>query len=293
MENYSNVLQQIQQKIKDSSDAEARVAEVVLDNPHAVIDTSIALLAGQAQVSEPTVVRFCRSLGFEGFREFKLRLAQSLAAGVPYVHREVKPGDNAASYIHKIGQSAIELLSKLVTQLDSVEVEHAVATLASANRIEFWGFGASAAVAMDAHHKFFRLGIPCNFYFDPHMQCMSASNMGADDVIVAISHTGRTKELIENTRIARKGGVIVLGITASASPLAQECSQVLGVDIEEDTDVFPPMISRLAHLLLIDILVIGVALRRGQQVTERLQRMKKALGLKRLPGVGEGHVEAR
>jgi len=115
---------------------------------------------------------------------------------------------------------------------------------------------------------------------------MSASTLGPDDVVVAISHTGRSKELVENARTARNWGATVIGLTASQSPLARECSQVIGVDVEEDTDVFPPMVSRLAHLIVLDILVVGVALRRGHQMTERLQRMKEALALKRFPEVG-------
>lgn len=287
MDTYTNVLEQIREKLPTFSNAERRVGEIILARPHAVIDMSIAKLASQADVSDPTVVRFCRTFGFDGFREFKLRLAQGLAAGVSYVHREVEPGDDAATYIKRVGLSTVDVLAKLVNKLDPAKVEYAVATLASSRRVEFWGFGASAAVAIDAHHKFFRVGIPCNAYSDSHMQCMAASTLGPEDVAVAISHTGRTRELIENVRLARRSGGTVIGITTSHSALAQECSQVLGVDVDEDTDVFPPMVSRLAHLLLIDILVVGVSLRRGQQVTQRLQRMKRALATKRLRGGSE------
>lgn len=281
------ILEIIRDHMPTYSNAERRVADTVLAKPNAVIHFSIAKLAREAGVSEPTVVRFCRILGFEGFKEFKLRLAQGLVAGTDYVHQEVKPGDDAATYIKRIGLFAVNGLSGVVRQLDPVAVEQAVATLAGARRIEFYGFGASAAVAVDAHHKFFRLGIPCNAYSDSHMQAMSASTLGPGEVVVAISHTGRSRELIESVRLARTAGGVVIGITTSDSPLAQECSQVLAVDLHEDTDVFTPMLSRLAHLLLIDILVVGVSLLRGEQVTDRLQRMKKALSLKRLRGVGD------
>jgi RpiR family carbohydrate utilization transcriptional regulator len=286
VESHVNVLEEIQNRLSDVSEAESRVARAVLADPHAAIDASIGVLAGQAHVSEPTVLRFCRSIGFQGFRDFKLRLAQSLAVGVPYVHRQVEPGDEVSAYIRKVGRSAVDLLTNIVNKLDPDCIECAVATLASARRIEFWGFGASAVVALDAHQKFFRLGTPCSAYSDSHMQCMSASTLGPDDVVVAISHTGRSKELVENARTARNWGATVIGLTASQSPLARECSQVIGVDVEEDTDVFPPMVSRLAHLIVLDILVVGVALRRGHQMTERLQRMKEALALKRFPEVG-------
>ncbi|MFZ5816616.1 MAG: transcriptional regulator HexR [Bacillota bacterium] len=287
LEGFPNIVDRIRDNLHAYSNAERKVGEVLLARPEAVINMSIAKLAGLAEVSEPTVVRFCRSFGFEGFRDFKLRLAQELAAGVTYAHSELKPGDDAATYIRKVGRSTIDVLSNVVTRLDPDHVEYAVATLTSAQRIEFFGFGASAAVAADAYHKFFRLGVPCAAHADSHMQCMSASTLGANDVVVAISHTGRSADLIENVRLARRSGATVIGITQSDSPLARESSLVLGVDLDENTDVFTPMLSRLAHLLLVDILVIGVTLRRGHQVTQRLQRMKSALALKRLKDLGE------
>jgi len=286
MESHANVVEEIRTRLADVSDAEARVARAVLADPHAAIGTSIGVLAVQAQVSEPTVLRFCRSIGFQGFKDFKLRLAQSLAVGVPYVHRQVEEGDDAPAYMRKVGRSSIDLLTNVVNKLDPEGVKCTAATLASARRTEFWGFGASAVVALDAYQKFFRLGTRCSACSDSHMQCMSASTLGPDDVVVAISHTGRSKELVENARTARRWGATVIGLTASHSPLASECSQVIGVDVEEDTDVFPPMVSRLAHLIVLDILVVGVALRRGHQMTERLQRMKEALALKRFPEAG-------
>lgn len=287
MDVFPNILDRVQQELERSSGSQRRVGEFILARPQAVIDMSIAKVAAMTGVSEPTVVRFCRTLGVDGFREFKLRLAQGLVANVSYVHREVQPGDDARAYTEKVGRATVKVLSDVVTQLDPDLIERAVSTLANADRIEFYGFGASGVVAADAYHKFFRLGIPCSAHSDSHMQCMSAGTLGPNDVVVAISHTGRARDLIENVSLARRSGATVIGITTARSPLVNECSQVLSVDLDEDTDVFPPMLSRLAHLVLLDILVTGVTLRRGQQATDRLKRMKKALALKRLQGVGE------
>lgn len=275
------LLDQIKEVLPQLSNSAQQVAEVILQDPHEVINMSIASLSAEAGVSEPTVVRFCRSLGLDGFREFKLRLAQELAVGASYVHPKVRPDDAAGALIDKVGRATVQMLSGVVAQLHPDEVEAAIERLSTAERVEFYGFGASGVVAADAYHKFFRLGIPCVALSDSHMQCMSASTLGPNDVVVAISHTGRSKDLIENVRLARASGAYVIGITTPRSPLAGECSQVLGVVVQEDTDVFPPMHSRLAHLLLLDILVTGVALRKGREVTERLRRMKEALVVKR------------
>lgn len=287
MEKCNDILCKVQSELNDYSKADRRIGEIILEDPNEVVNLSIGKFAALAEVSDPTIVRFCRSLGFDGFKEFKLQLVRELATGTPFVHREVKPGDTAVDYIQKVGHSTIENLSNVVNKLDSAEIDKASLTLANASWIEFWGFGASAAVAADAYHKFFRLGIPCNSYSDSHMQSMSASVVRQDSVVVAISHTGRSKELIENVRLAKESGAYVIGITSPGSPLANECSQALCVDLDEDTNVFTPLISRLAHLLILDILVVGVSLQRGQKVTERLKRMKKALSKKRMQERGD------
>jgi RpiR family carbohydrate utilization transcriptional regulator len=158
-----------------------------------------------------------------------------------------------------------------------------VTALAGARRIEFYGFVASGAVAMDAQHKFFHFHVPCVAYTDVHMQLMSAAGSGPEDVVVAISHTGRTKELIASVRLARRSGATVIGVTDPSSPLARSCSLVVGVAVPENTDVFMPTLSRIAHLLVIDVLAVGVALRGGAATAERLRTMKAVLQDRRFP----------
>jgi RpiR family carbohydrate utilization transcriptional regulator len=282
MEAITNILELIKTDLSKYSKAESKLVEILLEKPHEVVNMSIGKIAAEAKVSDPTVVRFCRALGFEGFREFKLQLVRELAVGQHYVHREVAPGDSAAEYMQKIGNSTIDVLSNVVNKLHSDEVEKATHHLANADWIEFWGFGASAAVASDAYHKFFRLGIPCQAYSDSHMQSMSASVLRPDSVVIAISHTGKSKDLIENVRLAKETGAFVIGITSPDSPLADECSHALCIDLDEDTNIFTPLVSRMAHLLILDFLIVGVSLHKGQKVAERLKRMKKALTQKKL-----------
>ncbi len=278
--------------------AERKVAEVVLGRPQAVLRASLADIAQEAQVSEPTVMRFCRGVGCDGFKDFKLRLAQSLVTGTPYVHSDVRPGDPVGTLTAKIFDLTIRTLSAVRNRLDPQALERAIEALARARRVEFYGLGASGAVAIDAHHKFFRLEVPCIAYVDPHMQIMSAATLGREDVVVAISHTGRTRELIQSARVAAAAGAAVVAITAGGSPLARLATIPLAVDTPEDTDVYTPMTSRLAHLVVIDVLATGVALRGGPGVRVRLKRMKDALREKRLPEeparppLGEGsHAE--
>ena len=278
-----SVLRSVHQALEHLSPAERRVAEVVLAVPHEIVERSIGDLARRAEVSEPTVVRFCRRVGCDGFQDFKVRLARGLGAGLAYLDLDIDPGDGAAAYARKVFDSALHSLIEVRHRVDEHAIEAAVEALANARKIEFYGFVASGAVAMDAQHKFFHFAVPCVAYTDLHMQLMSAAALGPEDVVVAISHTGRTKELIASVRLARDSGATVIGITDPASPLAGLCSLVVGVAVPENTDVFMPTLSRIAHLLVIDVLAVGVALRGGSSTAARLHKMKAVLQDRRIP----------
>jgi RpiR family carbohydrate utilization transcriptional regulator len=281
---HANLLSRIREALPSLSAAHRKVAEAVLTNPHDLLNANVWELAQRAGVSEPTVVRFCRSIGHNGFQEFKVTLAQSLVADVSYLNMDIRADDDATSYKQKVFDSVIASLINVRNQLDSAALERAVDALARARKIEFYGFVASGAVAIDAQSKFFHFAVPCVAYTDLHMQLMSAAALGPQDVVVAISHTGRTKELIESVKVARQSGATVIGVTAGGSPLARLCSLVIAVDVPENTDIYMPTLSRIAHLLVMDVLAVGVALRGGAQAAERLQRMKTALHARRVTG---------
>ncbi len=257
--------------------SEARVADWVLADPNRVPRTSTAEAARSACVSEPTVIRFCRAMGFAGYREFKLELAASLAAGVPYVHGDVLPGDHGRLLIDKVLNLALAALTATHERLDPDAVDRAVDHLAGARAIHCIGHGASGVVAQDAQHKLFRLGVPVTAYCDPHVHMMAAATMDARDVLLAISHTGRSKELLESVRLACENGATVISLTAAGSPLAALTHVNLDSGVAEDTSTFMPMASRLADLAIIDVLTVGVALRRGPEVIARLKRTKLAM----------------
>jgi len=280
---HNNLLLQIRESLSRFSAAERKVAAAVLAQPRTAISASISELSRQAGVSEPTVVRFCRRIECDGFQDFKVQLAQSLAADVSYLDMDIRPGDSAAAYKQKVFDSVINSLLTARNQLDNTVIERSVAALAGARKIEFYGFVASGAVAIDAQNKFFHFAVPCVAYTDLHMQLMSAAALGPQDVVVAISHTGRTKELIESVKVARQSGATVIGITAGDSPLAGLCSLVIAVEVPENTDLYMPTISRIAHLLVIDVLAVGVALHGGVEAAKRLQKMKTVLQGRRLP----------
>lgn len=261
--------------------SERKVAELVLSRPHSVVSAPIAAVAERADVSEPTVIRFCRTMGYAGFQQFKLELARSLASGVPYVLHGVTPDESTEDLTAKVIERSIATLVQVRNHLSTASLDTAIGLLADAARIEFYGHGASGIVAEDAQHKFFRLGVPTVAYRDPHVHSMSAAVLPTDAVVVAISHTGRTLDLIHSVELALESGASVIGITAAGSPLAERCTVSLFADVHEDTDIYTPMTSRIAHLAILDVLSIGVALRRGPELLHQLERTKAKLRDKR------------
>ena len=276
------LLKRIVALLETLSPAEAKVANVLVSAPAWVLEHALAAVAARAGVSEPTVIRFCRSLGLDGYAALRLRLAESLASGASLLYRDVAVDDSAADLVAKIFERSAHTLLDVRSQLVPARLEEAIALLAKARRIEFYGLGSSGIVAADARHKFFRLGLFAVSYADAHVHGMAATMLGARDVVVAISSTGRTIDLISSVEIAREAGAAVIAIAPPGSPLTQHASVSLEFSVDEDPDVYSPMTTRLAQLTVIDVLSVGVALRLGPGLMERLERTHLSLRDKRL-----------
>ena len=231
------------------------------------------------------MVRFCRSVGYDGLSDFKLKLAGSVSEGVPFIHRSVDVDDKTGDVLVKVIDNTVAAFLKYRNDASPLAIEKAVLLLLAAyhtgKRIEFFGAGNSGIVAQDAQHKFFRLGIQSIAYSDGHMQVMSASLLGPGDCVVVISNSGRTRDLMDACDIARKNGATTIVITATASPLAVAGHIHLAADHPEGYDRYSPMVSRLLHLMIIDILATCVALRIGPKLQPLLKEMKNNLRNKR------------
>ena len=217
------------------------------------------------------------------YPELKLQLAQSLASGAAYVSRAVEADDDPAAYTQKIFASAIASLDSACQQLDPMQVSRAVDMMIQARQIHFFGLGASAPVALDAQHKFFRFNLAVSAHADVLMQRMLASVAHTGDLFVIISYTGRTRELVDVARLARENGASVLGLTAAGSPLANACSLSLHIPLPEDTDIYMPMTSRIIQLTVLDVLATGMTLRRGVDFQPHLRKIKESLNASRYP----------
>jgi len=276
------LLSQVKAMREQLRPSERKLADYVIDAPREVLDLSMNEVAARAGVSQPTIARFCRALGFSGFREFRIRLAQAVAADLPVVYRDVRPDEPVPGVAAKVLDRTIGALLQVRNNLSNDAVAAAIALLASASRIEFYGAGGSGIAAQDIQHKFFRLGMPSVAYSDPHTFLMSAALLGPGDMVVAISNTGRTRDVVDAVRAALAGGAKVIAITHGTSPLARLATIGLHANVDEDTDVFSPMTSRTSHLAIGDILAVGVALTRGPELTEKLAGAKELIARRRL-----------
>ena len=278
---YQN-LQFITTRRQELRKSEIKVADYVIANPQKVVHYSISELADNADVSEPTVIRFCRRIGFRGYQDFKIALAQSVVPRIKNIHEAIGESDNAQTLAVKIFQANVEAIQDSLQSLDFSALEQTIEACTTAGTIVFFGLGGSASVAMDAYHKFFRLGIPCNWYEDTHMQAMGASMLGPDDVVIAVSHSGSSKDIVEAIEIANEAGALTVAITSHVkSPVSRAARILLSVSTTETSYRFEPMASRIAHLSVIDTIAVGVSMRRQEQYVESVRRTRRALVKKR------------
>ncbi|WP_028468185.1 transcriptional regulator HexR [Neptunomonas japonica] len=275
--NAANLLKSITDALPKLRKSEQKVADFVLANPQEVIHMRIVDLASEANVSEPTVVRFCRALHYDGFQDFKLTLAQGLASNPNFEQFALDSKDTVSEFKQKIFDSMIGNLIDIRDKLDAETLENAIDALVKAKRIEFYGFGASAAVCSDAQHKFYRLQISAAAYSDPHMQTISAVSMSAGDVVVAVSQTGRTKDLLHTVKLVKETGATVITLCPGNTLLADLADIAIHIDVEEDKDLSTLMSSRVLHLVAIDVLAVGVAMRLGPALLDHLKTIKRSL----------------
>ncbi|MES2150630.1 MAG: glucokinase [Pseudomonadota bacterium] len=256
----NTLMERVQHLQHELTPAEQRVATLVLEQPRLVLGEPIADIARLAEVSQPTVIRFCRSLGFLGLADFKLKFASSLTGAIPVRHSQVRTGDSTHDLSAKVIDNTVSAILKFRDQLDVHSIDRAIELVRRAHRVEFYAMGNSRVVALDGQHKFFRFRIPTSSYGDSHLFTLAAELLKPGDVVIAISNSGRLPELLQAVDAARAAGADVIAISSSGSPLAKKATVCLAVDHAEDSTTFLSMISRVLQLLLIDILSVGISL---------------------------------
>lgn len=273
-----DIVSRIQRVESGLSRAERRVAETVRQDFEAATRLTIGELARRAGVSQPSVTRFCRSVGSRSFGEFKIQLATTLTVAAAYLKSDRVFGDDIGQLAQAIMMNAANAIREGLDQLDTVALAAAIEALAASRRIDIYGQGSgSAAIAEDAKLRLFRLGIPVAAYSDGHQQRMSAATLQPGDAVLAISNSGRSKPVIEAVEIARSFGATTVALTRPATPLAAVAEHVIAVTVPEVEDVLRPTPSRYAHMAIVDTIATGVAARLGPRSRETLRRVRYTL----------------
>lgn len=265
------------------SDKEKKIADFVLNDPRNIIHMTINQIADELNIAESTIFRFCQRIGFKGFQAFKISLASEVVTPLKDIHEQIEEGDEVKTVAEKVFRSNIKTLEATLQIVDGETLEHAVATIVKARKVEFFGNGGSASVAMDGYHKFLRIGMPVALNLDAHLQVMSAAQMNEEDVAIVISHSGSTTDIMELLRVLKNKGVTVICLTNFAkSPLTKE-SDICLYTVSEETDFrSEALASRIAQLTLIDALYTNLMIARGEAGKKALQNMREAVSYKRL-----------
>lgn len=272
------LLQQLRERLPVLPEAQRKVAQGILQDPQAAAGATVEQLAQSAQVSMPTVVRTCRSFGYDSVRDFMLALAQDLVVSGSPLHRSVSPDDSAQQVASKIIHAAVVSLSDLGRRIDADMIDQVATRLAQARRIDCYSVGsASSFMANELQSRLFRLGRTANAIFDAHQQLVSASTLGPDGVAFVISHVGSMPYTLEAAKFARAQGATVVALTQPDTPLARIADLVLAVSVPPDAVMRVGTEAYLAHLLVIEILMVRLAQQLGPQVAHGLAQFKQLL----------------
>ena len=247
--------------------AERKVADYVLSHAETLLSQAVNEVATGAGASEATVIRFCRTMGYKGFQDLKITLARDLVSPIhSAIHEDVSEKDDAAGIIRKVFTANMETLQSTLEVLNPESVDRAVRLLEKAGRILIIGVGTSTPILMDAYNKFLRLGLSCGYQNDSHLQMMEAALLRKGDVVLAVSHSGSTKDPIDTLQVAQKNGAKAVAITNnSMSPLAKICDVVLSTSSKETKYRSEALASRIAQSSIIDVLFICLGMRNRQR----------------------------
>jgi Transcriptional regulators len=266
----TSLLHRIVQESDGMGSAERRVADFVSANPGEVIHMSMARLSQACDVSDPTIMRFCRRFGFEGYQGFKLHLAQSLVPSAPFAYEQIVPGDSIQNVVRKTARNSLNAIQRLLEDLAPQQVEAGAKLLHSASWVGIYASGISEITALDAEHKFQRLGMRCAALIGRKKQWLHAETSRPEEVTLIFSQSGHTKQMVDVAIAARARGGRVLSVTAAGSPLAHVSDVLIAVLPYDRTELLTPLASRLNHHLIVNMLVTAIAMTSGSEFPDQL-----------------------
>lgn len=260
------------------SEKEKKIADYIFVNPENIIHKTINEVAEDLGIADATVFRFCKRIGFKGYQALKIALASEIITPIQHIHEEILENDDEKTISDKVFKSNIRTLENTLQILDRQAIQKAVQMLKDANRVDFYGTGGSAIIAMDAVHKFIRSGIKAFAFIDSHFQLMSATQLTRDDVAVVISHSGTNTDTIRILNSAKEVGAKTIGITGfPKSPIGQNVDVAIFTSSEETDYRSEALASRIGQLSLIDALFVNLMIANKEKAEQSLKKIRNAI----------------
>ncbi len=273
-----SVIPKIRSEYKSLPPSEVKVADYVLKNPEEIIYLSVSELATAVDVSDSTIIRFCKDVGFKGYQEFKLFIAQDLVVTIENINEDISSDDDLKTLSQKITYSNKQAIDETMSVLNLEDLQKAIDQIAEAEKIQFFGVGASGITACDAKYKFLRIGKNVDCYTDAHLQAMSAATLSKKDLVVGISHSGSTKDVVDSCKIASEAGATVICITGhNKSPITKVADIKLLTATNEGPLGSGALRSKIAQLHMLDLIFTGVSLKLKDQTIEYTEKTAKAV----------------
>lgn len=254
--------------------AEKAVADYILLNKDKVLHMTVAELSTATGVAGSAVIRLCKSLGFSGYSQLKINLAQETTDEYDVLLPAVKKGDNASEVFNKVFNSSIKTLQDTLKMVDVETITQAVNMLKNSKRIEFYGVGTSSTIAMDAYFRLMRIGYPAYFATDSHILRVSSSNLDSNCTAVGISHCGCTKDTVEGLKLAKQNGAKTIAITSyKNSPICEYADVSLVVYSDEIRYPIEAVSARIAHIAILDSLCVSLSLENYERTSDYVDKM--------------------
>lgn len=265
--------------------SEMKVAEYISLSPGDIAHLSISELARRTNTSEATVNRFSRSLGYGGYPDMKIHLLQAvMRERIKNIPKEINEGDDAATVARKLADSLVGAITETVDTVDFAQVNRAVESMMKADRIYFYGIGGSGHVADLAHHLFLKAGVVSTAYSDGYMQAVSAALVTRRDVVIGISHSGNTVDVIKVLQLARSRGATTIALTGNANAKIMDHADISLVTVSHEEPIYGDfMEAKVCQLFVIDLLYIAILLRDVPVFTRNLQATADAIWDRSIP----------
>lgn len=271
------------QKFEGSlSKTEKKIAKYMIEHPDEILSSSVEELAQATGTSGATIVRFCRTIGFRGFMDFKYQMERNVLYVIEN-EQQIVPSDSISTIRNKIIQYSIGLLEEFRSALDENALELACAALTKAKRVMIFAEGGSASMAHYAKSSLVHTGIYCSVETDASLQIMAAEFASSDDVVIGITHSGRIISTIEALSIAHKRNATTIAITGThGTPVCKEADIVIACDINHQFDLSDFQGSRLEEFCVLSILQLGVLMRTYDTASEIAQRVSSSVEARRV-----------